>query len=653
MKRFLVASGVAVLALASVAMAAGYQFSTNLTVGSTGADVVALQTWLIANGYDIPAISSGAATKGYFGSQTQSAVEAYQTAQGLPSTGFVGPLTRGKLNGTAMAAAPASTACPVGFTCTAIPGTTPATPAAGVAAPTGITTPGISGTLTIASSGSVANGATINDGQTVNIAGFKLQAGPSDMQVNTITADFNVRPWLYFSSFSIINQTTGQVIYPATPVNQSSFTELTASEDYRYTLSGLNLVVPHGQTVYIALSANVLPGTGKSQGYIDIIAATVRSVDGTGVVDTESLPLLTLPWTTVSPYGSVYYSGSLTANLIPSIDGSSPSTQIIQTQTGSVTNNVPLVVYDIQAQNNQATLQGLVLNIGINGSGYTPSSVFNTVQLQAGGQTYYGTITNGTTAGTYTPGTVTFNSNVEIPLPLGQSVPLKIVASVNQGVTGVTASTSLVTSTAANFTGVDANYNNPTVQNNGTIASAVTTFSTTAAFSVVAGAAPTLTAVSYTGGQTQGTYTAATWPFTFTVSSGSSPIYISATPGSAVKIGTDLTGSAGPLGTGNASSTQATGISSPNITGDTNGGFGTAATGSYYVPSNTSRTFTLSVIQNNFGNATQDGSAVVGLTGVYYSSSPTAAGQTTATTSESLYVLPSSVNSPTVSLVTK
>ena len=95
MKKFLIASGVAVLAFASIAGAQGTVFSTNLTVGSTGSDVVALQTWLIANGYSIPSIASGAAAKGYFGSQTLAAVKAYQTAKGIPSTGFVGPLTRG------------------------------------------------------------------------------------------------------------------------------------------------------------------------------------------------------------------------------------------------------------------------------------------------------------------------------------------------------------------------------------------------------------------------------------------------------------------------------------------------------------------------------------------------------------------------------
>ena len=59
MKKFLIASGVASLAFAAIAMAQGYSFNTNLTVGSTGADVTALQTYLIGAGFNIPAIADG------------------------------------------------------------------------------------------------------------------------------------------------------------------------------------------------------------------------------------------------------------------------------------------------------------------------------------------------------------------------------------------------------------------------------------------------------------------------------------------------------------------------------------------------------------------------------------------------------------------
>jgi hypothetical protein len=75
-----------------------YLFSTNLTIGSTGADVVALQTWLMGNGFDIPAVSSGKQQKGVYSFQTAAAVAKYQTSIGIPATGFFGPATRAALN---------------------------------------------------------------------------------------------------------------------------------------------------------------------------------------------------------------------------------------------------------------------------------------------------------------------------------------------------------------------------------------------------------------------------------------------------------------------------------------------------------------------------------------------------------------------------
>lgn len=68
-----------------------YKFNTNLTIGSSGQDVVALQTILKYYGYSTN-------TNGYFGSLTKEAVMSYQSSKGIPSTGFVGAVTRAKLN---------------------------------------------------------------------------------------------------------------------------------------------------------------------------------------------------------------------------------------------------------------------------------------------------------------------------------------------------------------------------------------------------------------------------------------------------------------------------------------------------------------------------------------------------------------------------
>ncbi len=73
-------------------------FSNDLQIGSQNNDVVALQTWLINQGYDIPSVSSGKIAKGYFGQQTRMALSSYQKSVGLPSFGFFGKMTREKLN---------------------------------------------------------------------------------------------------------------------------------------------------------------------------------------------------------------------------------------------------------------------------------------------------------------------------------------------------------------------------------------------------------------------------------------------------------------------------------------------------------------------------------------------------------------------------
>ncbi len=83
---------------------AGPVFSRDLTIGSTGADVLALQQFLNQNGY--PVAASGPGSSGnetdYFGPLTQAALASWQAANGVsPAQGYYGPITRAKMNLTA------------------------------------------------------------------------------------------------------------------------------------------------------------------------------------------------------------------------------------------------------------------------------------------------------------------------------------------------------------------------------------------------------------------------------------------------------------------------------------------------------------------------------------------------------------------------
>lgn len=61
---------------------ASYTFTSDLTVGSTGADVSALQNFLATKGF------LTATARGYFGGLTKAALASYQTSKGItPAVG--------------------------------------------------------------------------------------------------------------------------------------------------------------------------------------------------------------------------------------------------------------------------------------------------------------------------------------------------------------------------------------------------------------------------------------------------------------------------------------------------------------------------------------------------------------------------------------
>lgn len=85
-----------IAALSGGSSSAGHTFNSDLTIGSTGADVTALQSFLESKG--VLTMPVGVA-KGYFGSLTQAALAAYQTSQGIsPAAGYFGPITRANVN---------------------------------------------------------------------------------------------------------------------------------------------------------------------------------------------------------------------------------------------------------------------------------------------------------------------------------------------------------------------------------------------------------------------------------------------------------------------------------------------------------------------------------------------------------------------------
>lgn len=365
MKKLLIASGVAALAFASVVGAQGYQFSSNLTVGSTGADVVALQTWLIANGYSIPAIASGAASKGYFGSQTKSAVMAYQASRGIPNTGFVGPLTRGALNGGAVATAP-SFSCPVGYTCTA---------------KVGSTVTGTEGTISATQSNSGLASSVYENDTMVSILGVKLEAKTSDIVVQRVKLDLGTDTKIYNKIYKKIYITDGSTVYGSADLNSS--TVVKDSTRYYITISGLNLIVPRNASKNLIVKADVYPTIDSAD--IDVETYTVRlASNGIRGVDGVGIDQYTGDTSITKTY-SISTSLSESATLKVSLNTSTVKAADVVATAGSNENerdNVTLMTFDLKAEKDAVKITDL--NIGVAKSGTGGATASTTVHLYDG-----------------------------------------------------------------------------------------------------------------------------------------------------------------------------------------------------------------------------------------------------------------------------
>jgi hypothetical protein len=348
MKKFLIAAGVVTLAFAAVTSAA--TFNVNLTVGSTGADVVALQTALIAAGYDIPAISSGAVAKGYFGSQTQAAVKLYQAAKGIPNTGFVGPLTRAALNGGSTVVT-TPVACPVGFVCTPVGGSTTGT----------VSNVGAEGTITLTASNS-GIASSIYEGDTmVKVLGLKLEAKSSNINVQRVKINLGNSSAIYNKILSKIYVLDGSTVVASADLNSS--TVVKEGTEYFITLSGMNVVVAKDATKVLTVAVDVKDSIDSTDRNVTRTVQTasnqaVRGVDGAGLDQyTGSV--------SVSKSFTIANSLADAASLKFSINSSSPDSDTIIASEGAEQNETDqetALIFNVKAEKDSVLINSLTVN---------------------------------------------------------------------------------------------------------------------------------------------------------------------------------------------------------------------------------------------------------------------------------------------------
>ena len=348
-------------ALSGGSASAGTTFTVDLTVGSRGADVTALQTWLIGKGFSIPAGATG-----YFGAQTKAAVSAWQASVGItPTAGYFGPISRAKVNGmvvTVPGTPGTSTNCPTGWTCTSNGG---------------ITTPGVEGTLTVTSA--PISGGTLYEGDSKgSVLAFKAKAQNSDIAIQRIKLDLGTATTIYnkiYQKVYVVDENGNTLAWS----DLNSSTVVKDGSNYYITLSGFSYVVPKDSTKTLTIKMDVRSSIDSTdidtETYTVRLAANgVRGMDGAGI-DQYSPVAATDVTKTMTISANLADSASLTL----SANVNNPLSRDVIAADGANNNEldkVTLLTFDIKAEKDTVLLTDLVATITRSAGAATASSSY-------------------------------------------------------------------------------------------------------------------------------------------------------------------------------------------------------------------------------------------------------------------------------------
>jgi peptidoglycan hydrolase-like protein with peptidoglycan-binding domain len=336
-----------------VVVAPGVNFTQNLTLGSTGSEVGALQQVLVSqNHLTMPA---GVAF-GYFGPLTQAAVAKWQTANGVsPAAGYWGPISRDRF------AALGGTVTPPGGVVVTPPGA-------------GISTPGVEGTITASVNSTPIQGVKAYEGNSrKGVLGIKLEAKTSDIRVERVKVQLPSTTF-YNRVVSHIYIMDGSNVVGSSALNSS--TVVKESGDYFVTIGGMSYVVPKDATrvLTVAFDFNSSIDQPYRTNYTIVVPNQgVRGVDGAGI--NQFAPSSG----TISRSHSVESDQALDATVKISLNTNSPKVHEVVAANGSdedELDGLELLRFDIKAEKDSVTINDLRVVISSSGSTATTTTVY-------------------------------------------------------------------------------------------------------------------------------------------------------------------------------------------------------------------------------------------------------------------------------------
>jgi hypothetical protein len=486
-----------------------YNFTKDLTLGSKGSDVSALQQMLIDGGF----LKISAPT-GTFGPMTKVALGKWQASVGIsPTSGYFGPKSRAFLassttttNTTTTTTTTTTTNYPAGCTSNTGFSSTTGASCAAVAYPAGCTsntgfssTTGLScvATSTAPSTSTygtlsttnypVSSNSTLYGAQSYDVVAAQYKASGSNVTVKKVAVEMtglSTFPWSLISSISVKD---GSTVLATVPVNQANLIENTFGSDYTLNVSGLNFVIPNGSQKVLTVNATMVPILPSSAGSI------IFTINKSGLIYTDVAgTMYTSGDNNVVSSSYALGAGTQTATFTMSLDSANPlENNIIGLSSG--TSEQTVLVFDV-TNNSQtsATFNNAYANV------YNSTADVISYKLYDNNGTLLQTVAAPTASTTYSMVTFpTFSSPVSVPANTIKTFILKAVVGQLTLTDGQYTGAGTIRVQGVKMVGIDANSNLATVNGLTTltgniqhIAYIAPTFSFVSAAATVTGSAP-------------------------------------------------------------------------------------------------------------------------------------------------------------------
>ncbi len=444
-------STVAMVAIATTS-ASAYTYTRDLTVGSIGTDVVALQSFLESRGYlTMPA----GVAKGYFGVLTRSAVASFQAGNGIqPPAGYFGIITRTRVMALENTSTPPTSSVPgcmpgamfsstTGASCSGstVPGCFPGamfSPLTGARCD-GSTPPnnnndptlsGSDGTISDVSELSQFNNEEVGEGEEdVKVLGFEVEASnDGDIRLTSIKVSFD--PSGNTGSNNLDDYIEGVSIWQGDDeIGSSDVEDFNEDDDDTFsrtiTLSSDAIVrSDESERFYVTVNAgNNFDSSDISGDSWTVDVDSIRFEDGSGVVttDTGTGDINDMNVT----INFVSFSTAADTELKISTDSDSPEEGVILVDNDNTTDDVVLLKGNIDVEgSSDITLDELPVTLTTTNAA-SVNAVTGSVKLTIDGEEFTESVSIGSTSGT-----VVFD-NLDLVLDAGETYEFTISADIN------------------------------------------------------------------------------------------------------------------------------------------------------------------------------------------------------------------------------